>query len=367
MKAAVCTDTSSPLTLEDIPTPMPRSGEVLIRNAACGVCHTDLHVMKGEVAFPMPCVLGHEVSGTVEDIGAGVDNVKTGDRVVASFIMPCGWCANCTSGLEDLCSTFFAFNRLKGTLYDGETRLHRPDGQPLAMYSMGGLAEYCVTPATSVFKIPDAVDLVDTSILGCSMFTAYGAVRNVADLRVGESVAVVAVGGVGANIVQMAAISGAERIIAIDVDDSKLALASMMGATHVINSRDVDAVAAVAEITGGVGVHAAFEAFGHRDTVRLAAEIVRDGGQVVVVGIPTAGTQLEVDLTRLVRRKIQIKGSFGAKARRDLPTLLRLLAAGKLDLTSVISQRVPLDQAPTIYQSLSRGEILGRAVVTMGV
>ncbi|MCW2786179.1 MAG: alcohol dehydrogenase [Marmoricola sp.] len=366
MKAAICTDTTSPLTVEDIPIPAPRTGEVLIRTAACGVCHTDLHVMKGEVAFPLPCVLGHEVSGVVEEVGPNVLNVKPGDRVVASFIMPCGWCSNCTSGLEDLCSTFFAMNRLKGTLYDGETRLHRPDGRPLSMYSMGGLAEYCVTPATSVFAIPDALDLVDTSILGCSMFTAYGAVRNVAELHAGQTVAVVAVGGVGANIVQMAAVSGAERVIAIDVDDDKLALARTMGATHVINSRSVDAAAVVAEMTGGAGVDVAFEAFGHKDTTRLATDIVSDGGQVVVVGIPAAGTQLEVDLARVVRRKIQIKGSFGAKARRDVPAILRLLASGKLDLSGVISQRVPLAEAPAIYQSLSRGEVLGRAVVTMG-
>jgi succinate semialdehyde reductase (NADPH) len=366
MKAAICTEVLAPLTMEDIPVPQPRAGEVLIRTAACGVCHTDLHVMKGEVGFPLPGVLGHEVSGTVEEVGAGVDNVRPGDRVVGSFIMPCGWCENCSSGWEDLCSTFFAFNRMKGTLYDGESRLLRHSGERLSMYSMGGLAEYCVTPATSVFRLPDELDLVDTAILGCSMFTAYGAVRDVADLRAGESAAVVAVGGVGANIVQMAALSGAERIIAIDVDDSKLAFAREMGATHVVNSRSVDVAEAVAEITGGRGVETAFEAFGSQATTRLATDIVREGGRVVVVGIPAAGTSLDVDLTRVVRRKLQIKGSFGAKARRDIPVLLRLLAAGRLDLSRVISQRLTLDEAPEAYERLGRGEILGRAVVTTG-
>lgn len=366
MKAAVCVDTESPLVLEDIPIPEPREGEVLIHNTACGVCHTDLHVMKGEVGFPLPGVLGHEVSGVVAEVGRGVTAVRPGDRVVGSFIMPCGWCENCARGMEDLCATFFEYNRLRGTLYDGETRLHRANGEPLSMYSMGGLAEYSVTPATAVFTLPEELDLTDSAILGCSLFTAYGAVRNVGDVRTGESVAVVAVGGVGQNIVQLAAVSGAESIIAVDVDEEKLALARRMGATHTINSREVDATEAVMEITGGRGVDAAFEALGSAATTRQATDFTREGGRVVVVGIPPAGTVLDVDLARVVRRKIQIKGSYGARARQDVPALIRLLAAGRLDLSSVISRRVGLEQAPETYQALDRGEVLGRAVVLTG-
>ena len=366
MKAAVCVDTRSPLVIEDIEVPEPRAGEVLIHNTACGVCHTDLHVMKGEVAFPLPGVLGHEVSGVVAEVGRGVTGIRPGDRVVGSFIMPCGWCENCARGMEDLCSTFFEFNRLRGTLYDGETRLHRRSGEPLSMYSMGGLAEYSVTPATAAFVLPDELDLADSAILGCSMFTAYGAVRNVGDVRAGESVAVVAVGGVGQNIVQLAAVSGAESVIAIDVDPDKLALARRMGATHTINAADVDAAEAVAELTGGRGVDAAFEALGSAATTAQATDLVREGGRVVVVGIPPAGTTLDVDLARVVRRKIQIKGSYGARARQDVPALIRLLAAGKLDLGGMISRRVPLAEAPETYQALDRGEVLGRAVVLTG-
>lgn len=366
MKAAVCVETGSPLVIEDIAVPEPRAGEVLIHNHACGVCHTDLHVMKGEVGFPLPGVLGHEISGIVAEVGAGVTNVRPGDRVVGSFIMPCGTCETCARGMEDLCSTFFEYNRLRGTLYDGETRLHRHSGEPLSMYSMGGLAEYSVTPATSVFALPDGLDLTDSAILGCSMFTAYGAVRNVGDVRTGESVAVIAVGGVGQNIVQLSAVSGAEAVIAIDVDDDKLDLARRMGATHTVNSARADAAEAVAEITGGRGVDVAFEALGSASTTTLAVNISREGGRAIVVGIPPAGTTLDVDLARIVRRKIQIKGSYGARARRDVPALLRLLAAGKLDLGGVISRRVSLDEAPQTYEALDRGEILGRAVILTG-
>src|SRR2546422_294165 len=144
MKAAVLSQVGGRLTLEEIPRPSPKASEVLIKVAACGVCHTDLHVIKGEVAFPMPCVLGHEISGTVAELGSGVAGLALGERVVCSFIIPCGSCDYCERGRDDLCETFFAYNRLKGTLYDGETRLYASDGSPIWMYSMGGLAEYAV-------------------------------------------------------------------------------------------------------------------------------------------------------------------------------------------------------------------------------
>src|SRR5262245_53226367 len=150
MRAAVCKSVGEPLVIEELPLPQPRAGEVLVRVRACGVCHTDLHVMKGEVTFPVPCVLGHEISGTVAELGAGVRGFEPGAPVVASFIMPCGSCAFCARGRDDMCETFFAMNRLEGTLYDGQSRLRRPDGTPLAMYSMAGLAEYAVVPSTDV-------------------------------------------------------------------------------------------------------------------------------------------------------------------------------------------------------------------------
>ncbi|MEX2598019.1 MAG: alcohol dehydrogenase catalytic domain-containing protein, partial [Dehalococcoidia bacterium] len=270
MKAAVLSTPNEPMSLEDIRIADPKEHEVLLKVAACGVCHTDLHVIKGEVKFPTPAVLGHEVSGTVEAVGPGVVNVKPGDRVACSFIMPCGSCELCTQGREDLCSTFFSHNRLNGHLYDGTSRLSRPDGSPVAMYSMGGLAEYAVTPDTSVFKLPDGLPLAESAIIGCSIFTAYGAVRHQADLRPGQSIAVFAIGGVGTQVLQMAKAFGAGEIIAVDVRADKLEMAQAMGATHVIDSSAQDPVAKIMEITGGRGVGVAVEALGLPVTVQQA-------------------------------------------------------------------------------------------------
>ncbi|MBR7194811.1 zinc-binding dehydrogenase [Gordonia sp. JH63] len=364
MKAAVWEGSTPTLTVEEIPRPTPRRGEILLKVTACGVCHTDLHVLKSEVNFPAPAVLGHEVSGVVEELGDGVDTLAVGDRVVCSFIMPCGECRHCARGLDDLCEKFFAHNRLKGTLYDGETRLARADGTPLAMYSMGGLAEYCVVPASDAFVVPDGVGLGEVSILGCSSFTALGAVTN-AELRLADRIAVVAAGGVGSSIVQFAAAAGVAQIIAIDVNDDKLKAVAELGATHTVNSRDTDVVAEVRALTDGHGVDVAFEALGHPSTFATALDILDDGGRAVVVGIAPAGTPGELDLARLVRRSLQIRGSYGAKARRDMPALLRMVAGGIVEPERVITRRYRLDEVDEAYQALARGEIVGRAIIEM--
>jgi succinate semialdehyde reductase (NADPH) len=363
MKAAVFTGDSPRLTIEELDRPTPSRGEVLIEVAACGVCHTDLHVLKSEVAFPVPAVLGHEVSGRVAGVGPDVTSVAVGDRVVCSFIMPCGTCRHCVRGAEDLCETFFAHNRLNGTLYDGRTRLFREDGTPVWMYSMGGLAEFCVVPATDVFAVPDDVDLADVSIVGCSSFTAYGAVQNVAGLSMGDKVAVVAAGGVGSSIIQFARAAGVAQVIAVDVSDEKLAAAKALGATHVVNSATEDAAARVIELSGGKGVDVAFEALGRKDTFALAVDVLDDGGRAVVVGIAPAGSRGDIDLARLVRRKLTILGSYGARARADMPQLINLVRQGVVTPKDVITRRYSLDEAPEAYDALARGEIVGRAVI----
>lgn len=355
----------APLTVVDIPRPSPRDGEVLVKVSACGVCHTDLHVIKGEVAFPMPCVLGHEVSGTVAELGSGVAGLAIGEPVVCSFIIPCGSCYYCERGRDDLCETFFAYNRLKGMLYDGETRLYAPDGSPIWMYSMGGLAEYAVVPVADVFPLPDALPLAESAILGCAIFTAYGAARNGADLQRGESVAIVATGGVGSNLIQIARAFGAWPIIAIDVRDDKLAAASDLGATHTINGKTEDVVQRVREITDGRGVDVAFEALGRPETFVQATSIVRDGGRAVMVGIAPTGVTAPIEITRLVRRGIRIIGSYGARTRVDLPAVIALARAGAIDVSRSITRRYPLGQVADAYAALNAGEIIGRAIVIM--
>ncbi|KAG2576177.1 hypothetical protein PVAP13_6NG011900 [Panicum virgatum] len=261
MRGAVFWEPGRPLTLEEFQMPRPKAGELLIKTKACGVCHSDLHVMKGEIPFSSPCVVGHEITGEVVDHGTHTpieiinryinetrlhmlhsyrttaveaDNfvvttyrdlliqfvklqslcyfridrslfrkrfrLPIGSHVVGAFIMPCGNCFYCVKGQEDLCESFFAYNRAKGTLYDGETRLFlRSNGKPVYMYSMGGLAEYCVVPANALAVLPHSLPYTESAILGCAVFTAYGALRHSAEMRAGDSVAVIGVGGVGSR------------------------------------------------------------------------------------------------------------------------------------------------------------------------
>ncbi|HYZ02915.1 MAG TPA: zinc-binding dehydrogenase, partial [Candidatus Binatia bacterium] len=319
MRAAVLGAPGGRFEVEEIPIPEPRAGEVLVKVAGCGVCHTDLHVIKSEVAFPTPCVLGHEISGTVEALGPGVDGLEVGTRVVSAFIMPCGTCRHRARGRDDLCERFFALNRLRGTLYDGETRLRRRDGTPLWMYSMAGLAEYAVVPATDVFALPGDLALDASAIIGCAMFTAYGAARHGAQLQLGDRVAVVAVGGVGSNLIQVCRAFGASKVIAVDVRADKLEAATRLGATDVVDGSGENAVERVRELTGGEGVDVAFEALGRPQTFTQAFEMARDGGRMVAVGIAPGTTTADVEITRLVRREIQIAGSYGARTRADMP------------------------------------------------
>jgi S-(hydroxymethyl)glutathione dehydrogenase/alcohol dehydrogenase len=365
MLAAVLPEAGAPLQIERIPVPKPRRGEVLVQVAACGVCHTDLHVIKGEVAFPTPAVLGHEISGTVVEVGEGVEAPGVGTRVVGTFIMPCGTCEACLGARDDLCEKFFALNRLRGALYDGETRLFRHDGSPLAMYSMGGLAEYAVVPVTGVYPLPESAPFLESAVLGCAAMTAYGALRHGAELRGGERVAVVGVGGVGSLVVQFARAHGALQVVAVDIGEEKLRAARELGATDVVDASAGDAVAAAVAATGG-GADVVFEALGREETFVQAVEMLRDGGRMVAIGIAPVGVRAPVEITRLVRRGLRIVGSYGARPRSDMPRLLSLIERGVLQPHVSVTRRFTLEEAPEAYAALDRREIVGRAIVTMG-
>lgn len=369
MLAAVLREPGAGLAIEELRTPRPQVGEVLLRVTACGLCHSDLHVMAGKIAFPLPAVLGHEVSGQVVELGPGTEHttLRVGQDVSAAFLMPCGWCAACSRGRDDLCESFFSFNRLHGQLYDGHTRLQTPAGEPIAMYSMGGLAQYAVVPATALAPLPEGTDAVSAAILGCAAFTAYGAVRRGADLHTGESVAVVAVGGVGTNIVQLARAFGADPVIAIDVSDDKLIPALAAGATHVVNSAVRDARASVFELTHGRGVDVAFEALGIPATWGTALSVLADGGRMVPIGLGGGTQEAAVPINQVVRRSQQILGSYGTRTREDLPAVVSLAADGVIRYRDLVTRRFPLRAADEGYRLLADGAITGRAVVDMSL
>ncbi|GMP77796.1 hypothetical protein CsSME_00033949 [Camellia sinensis var. sinensis] len=248
MRGVMFTEPNKPLSIEEFHMPRPKAGEVLIKTKACGVCHSDLHVIKGELPFASPCVVGHEITGEVVEHGPLTDTkiierFPVGAHVIGAFIMPCGSCFFCNKGQDDLCEDFFAYNRAKGTLYDGETRLFlRNSGKPVYMYSMGGLADFCVVPAHGLCILPDTLPYTESAILGCAVFTAYGAMAHAAEVRPGDTVAVIGIGGVGSSCLQIARAFGASEIIAVDVQDDKLQKAKMLGATHTVNAQNEDAV-----------------------------------------------------------------------------------------------------------------------------
>jgi S-(hydroxymethyl)glutathione dehydrogenase/alcohol dehydrogenase len=365
MKAAVLPAAGAPVRVEEVRDPLPKVGEVLVKVAACGVCHSDLHIARGDLKFVTPCVLGHEISGTVAALGEGVSGLAPGQRVVSSFIMPCGRCPPCARGRDDLCETYFATNRTKGTLLDGATRLFRPDGTPLWMQMMGGMAEYAVVPATDVFPLPPSVPFEEASILGCALMTAYGAVKNAGAVSPGQTVAVVGAGGVGSNVVALARLFGAGAVVAVDVRDEKLEAARALGATEVVNSRKEDPVERVNALTGGRGADVAIEALGLPQTIVQAFGMTRAGGRTVLVGVAPSQATVALEINRIVRRGIQIVGSFGCRVRTDMPELVRLAAEGRIDPAASITRRYRLDQVQEAFEAMERGEIVGRAIVVL--
>ena len=369
MRAAVLRDYDKGLQVETIRTPRPKAGEVLIKVTACGLCHSDLHVIGGAIAFPLPAVLGHEVAGTIVELGPGTEHtgLEVGQQVAGGFLMPCGQCRHCAAGHDELCEPFFELNRLKGVLYDGTTRLYALDDEPIQMYSMGGLAEYSVVPATALAPVPEGVDPVSSAILGCAAMTGYGAVRRGADIKYGETVAVVAVGGVGSNIVQIARAFGASQVIAIDVADDKLEAVKAFGATATINSMTQDAREEVLKLTNGRGVDVSFEALGIPSTWNTALDVLADGGRMVPIGLGAGRQTAEVEINRTVRRSQSILGSYGARTRQDLPAVVDLAARGIINYDDLVTRRFSLDEAAAGYEALRNRAIQGRAVVDMSL
>ena len=361
MKAAVLHEINAPLAIEDVELDPPKTREVRVRIAAAGVCRSDLHFMKGEAVIPTPAVLGHEGSAIVEEVGEGVTRVAPGDHVILTFAPPCGHCRSCLNGRPNTCDTHMATGP---NMFDGTRRLHL-NGQRLAhMGKVACFAEEAVVPETGCVKIDPSFPLPQAALIGCSVTTGIGAVLFNAKVEPGSSVAVVGCGGVGLNVVQGARLAGANKIIAIDVNDAALEFATKFGATETVNAKETDPVKAVRNLTDG-GVDYAFEVFGSSETVTLAFDSVRKGGTAVVVGLAPVGEIAGIDPVALVRLEKTLKGSYYGTARPtlDFHRMVDLYGSGQIDVDGLITRTYKLDQINEAYEELDRG-VVGRGVIT---
>lgn len=356
MFAAICYELDQPVRVEDVDLDEPKRGEVLVRMAASGVCHSDYSVITGIMPTKLPCVLGHEGAGTVERIGAGVEHVKEGDRVLLSWVTPCGVCFYCGIGKPQLCDVGAKINATFRQP-DGTTRMHR-DGVDLQAFSaLGALSEKIVAPAKACVRLPDDAPLDKAALIGCSVMTGIGAVINTAKVKPGGSVAVFGVGGVGLNVIQGAAIAEAEQIIAIDVNRRKLDFAKQFGATDVIEASAQDPVAAIRDLTHGRGADYTFEAIGRRESIEQAYAAVRKGGTCVVIGIGSRKESVSLNVFFIPVMEKRLLGCWygGSDVHRDAIRLLGLYQEGKLKLDELLTKTYSLREVNQAFGDLKAG------------
>lgn len=352
MKAAVMHGVGKRLTIEDIDTPEPGPGEVLVKVVASGVCHTDMFFLEHErpAGYPInyPAIGGHEGAGIVERVGAGVKFVATGDHVVLAVATNCGRCRYCFGGRPFLCPSNFA---------PRSRELGKIDGSSVTRLMIGTFAEYALVPEEGAIKVRDDAPLDRLALLGCGVLTGVGAVINTAHVEPGSSVAVVGCGGVGLNIIQGARLAGASAIIAIDRVPMKLQLAERLGANHLINAETEDAVSRVVAITAG-GADYAFEAIGTVQTVQQALQMTCLGGTAVMVGvIPNPAEQIPIMSGILFFERSLRSSIMGSSVpRRDIPRLVDLFMNGKLMLDELVSHRRPVEEINDAFDALRSGE-----------
>src|SRR5215469_7849767 len=355
MRAAVLYQPGEPLHVEDVELGAPRAGEVRVRVAAAGVCHSDYHYMRGDLVGNVPVVLGHEGAGVVEEVGQGVTSVRPGDHVVLLWRTSCGRCEFCSRGRPALCPAGSAV-RASGRMADGTSRLSRDGVEIKHFLGVSCFAEQTVCQERSVLKMPEDVPLPVGAVAGCAVMTGVGAVVNTAGVEPGSTVLVVGAGGVGLCAIMGAVLAGAGRIIAADRNPSRLELATAFGATDVVDASHEDVVQAVKDLTGG-GVDYAFEVIGLPATVLQAVGALRTGGTAVAIGLAPAGTQAPVDLNELVRAEKTLKGSIYGSTRpyRDFPRLFELYRRGRLPLDRLVTRRWPLHEINEAYDALIAG------------
>lgn len=363
-RGAVLFEPGQPLEICDLDVAPPRAGEALIRMAAAGVCHTDLHVMQGKFSAPLPAVLGHEGAGVVAEIGAGVSSLRPGDRVVPLWRLSCGRCEYCLRGRPALCPEGSRV-RNTGRLPDGTGRLSFRGREIFHYAGVSTFCEYSVVPEQSLLKLEEDVPLDRAALLGCAVVTGVGAVTHAARVQPRDTVAVFGAGGVGLNVIQGAASAGAGTLVAVDVHAPKLELAKRFGATHAVNASAEDPTKAIRTLTGGRGVDHAFDAVGSPSTIRQAYDVLAKAGKLIVLGIAPAGAEVSLPLGPLVFEERQVLGSFygSGRPRDDIPALARMYRQGRLKLDELLTRRYPLGQINEAYTALDRGEVARSVVV----
>ena len=355
--------TSRPLAVETVELDPPGPGEVLVRVKAAGLCHSDLSVINGDRPRPVPMVLGHEAAGVVEQLGAGVDDLKVGDHVVMVFVPSCGHCLPCAEGRPALCEPAFAANSA-GTLLSGARRLKSNGSALNHLLGVAAFADAVVVSRRSLIKVDKSLPFEHAALFGCAVLTGVGAVVNTAALKPGQTVAVVGLGGVGLAGVLGALAAGASLVVAIDVMPEKLELAKKLGATKTVNGRDADAVEQVKAATNG-GVDFAFDFAGSAQALETAYRATRRGGTTVSAGLPNPKQSFALPALNLVAEERTLKGSYIGTCvpLRDIPRYVALFQQGKLPVDRLLTGTLKLEDINEGFDRLHKGEAI-RQVVT---
>lgn len=363
MQAAVLRQPNTPFTIETLDLAEPRAGEVRVKIAACGVCHSDYHLVNGATKHPLPVVCGHEGAGVVEAVGEGVTSVQPGDHVVLNWCPACGECFYCRHDQPNLCDTFTT-PIWAGVMLDGTSRLSLNDETVYAYCGLAAFAEYAVVPEQSCIPIRKDISLVTASLVGCAVATGVGAALYTSPVQVGESVVVFGCGGVGLNVLQGALLGGASIIIAVDTQPAKESLARQFGATDFLLSSE-HLLEDIRDLTGGRGADHAFEAVGLPRLQELALDAARPGGSVVLAGLSPMGSATNLPGAVITRQEKTIKGSYygSVDARRDFPLLLDYYLDGKLKLDELVSQHWQLEQINQAFDVMLTGEVARGVVV----
>jgi Zn-dependent alcohol dehydrogenase len=357
-RAAVCRAFGAPLEFETIELDPPGPGEVLVKTAACAICHSDISYIDGAWGGDLPAVYGHEAAGVVEAVGPAVTRIRPGDHVVATLIRSCGFCPACAEGAPVFCEEVFPL--------DKATPLHDRAGKPIVHgLGMGAFAERIVVDASQAVAIPKDMKLDSAALIACGVLTGMGAVVNTAGVRAGSSAVVIGCGGVGLNSVQGARLAGCDPIIAIDVDPGKLAAARGFGATHTVNAKGENVEGRVKELTDGRKAEWVFVTVGVKGAAEQGVSLMKRNGATVLVGMPPSGVTATIDPGSLAGDGQKILGSKMGSARPlvDVPKIVALYREGRLKLDELISARYPLEKINDAMASSRTGAALRNVIV----